>query len=128
MIFLAVLMKIRCSVPQRNSYVFYRSTLFQLQLFVQLTDLGSKKPLPIPDKKIPRFLGQQFWVVPWISIYTYWENSVQDEQQQSRGLPALPGTRRCGDRRFATDTSSDAAAVIVFLCLTGVCGCRYSSY
>ena len=59
-------MKILCSVLKRNFYVFYISTLFLLQvflLFVQLTDLGSKKPLQLAhfgyeDAKI---LGTKVW-------------------------------------------------------------------
>ena len=45
-------MKILCNVPKRNFYVFYIYTLFQLQvflLFVQLNDLGSKKPLQLAN-------------------------------------------------------------------------------
>ena len=57
-----------CSVPKRNFYVFYISTLFQLLfqlLVVQLTDLGSKKLLQLAhfgyeDAKI---FGTKVWGV-----------------------------------------------------------------
>ena len=44
-----------------------------------MTDLGSKTPCnwPIPDTKMPRFLGQNFGVAPWISIYVLKKSSSQ---------------------------------------------------
>ena len=65
-------MKILCSVPKHYFYVCYISTLFLLQVLDFLFNgliLVPKTPCnwPIPDTKIPRFLGHKFEVVPWIS-------------------------------------------------------------
>ena len=80
-------MKILCRVPKRNFYIFYISTLFQLQVFnffVQLTDLGSKNPLQLAHSEYQdtKIFGTKVWggslntdLIPCINKYFHQENN-----------------------------------------------------